>query len=455
MMTRPPRLPSSGSDVVNNSERPPDGGLARTLYGDIASGGTTAATALSDAAFIARMVDVEENLALAVGDAGLVDTTTASATAQLIAEITFDSADLVALAEASVAGGNPAIPLARRLKAAATDSGLGVSAVHRGATSQDIIDTALVLCLRDAGDVILATTGDLITDLAGLARTYRATPVIGRTLGQQAVPTTFGVIAAGWVRQVAAASTRLRDVLADLPVQYGGAAGNLAATAPSGLSVHAALARRLGLADSPVVWHTDRLPLVQVATALAALAGSVRKIAGDVIVFSATEVGELRESTPGGSSAMPHKANPAAAIAADGYARRTPALAATMLDCMDQRMQRATGAWHAEWQTVRDLAAATAGAVNRTRASIDGITVDTDAMRRNLALTDGAVLAEALGRYVPRGDIDRAVADGTLGELMEQAHRDHGFSTDPADHTGHAADIVDAVLNDLKGTPHE
>ncbi|WP_420100341.1 lyase family protein [Corynebacterium sp.] len=445
---------------MNDSGRTPGDGLARTLYGDIASGDTTAATALSDAAFVARMVDVEAALALAVGDAGLVDTTTASETARVIAETTFDGADLVALAEASVAGGNPAIPLARRLKAAATDAGTGVSAVHRGATSQDIIDTALVLCLREAGGTILATADELAADLAGLARTYRTTPVIGRTLGQQAVPTTFGVIAAGWLRQTDAAATHLRDALADLPVQYAGAAGNLASTAPSGLDVHTALARRLDLADAPLVWHTDRLPLVRVATALAALAGAVRKIAGDVIVFSATEVGELRESTPGGSSAMPHKANPAAAIAADGYARRTPALAATMLDGMDQRMQRATGAWHAEWQTVRDLAAATAGAVNRTRASIDGITVDTDAMRRNLALTDGAVLAEALGRHVPRADIDRAVADGTLGELMDTAHRDHGFSTDPADHTGHAADIVDAVLDGVttrqeRTTPHE
>lgn len=438
------------SDVsdVNGHRHPLDGVLTRTLYGDVASSDTTAAAALSDAAFIARMVDVEAALASAVGDAGLVDAASAEATAELVGATTLDGDALVRLAEASVAGGNPAIPLARLLKDAATDAGLGTAAVHRGATSQDIIDTALVLCLRDAGHAILTTVGALTADLHALAREHRTTPVIGRTLGQQAVPTTFGVVVAGWLRQTAVAATRLRDVLDALPVQYAGAAGNLASTAPSGLAVHDALAARLGLRSTPVVWHTDRLPLVDVATALAALAGAVRKIAGDVIVFSATEVGELRESAPGGSSAMPHKANPAAAIAADGYARRTPALAATMLDAMDQRMQRATGAWHAEWQTVRDLAAATAGAVNRTRASIDGITVDTAAMRRNLALTDGAVLAEALGRHVPRAEVDRAVADGTLGELMEQAARDHGFSTDPADHTGHAADIVDAVLDD-------
>lgn len=426
----------------------------RTLYSDLASGDTTAADAVSDAAFVARMVDVEAALAHAVGDAGLVDPATAEATADLIASTTFDGEDLTALAEASIAGGNPAIPLVKRLKAAATDAGLETAAVHRGATSQDIIDSALVLCVRDAGAAILATAAELTDDLAELAGTHRDTPVIGRTLGQQAVPTTFGVIAAGWLRQTDAAASALRDALGVLPVQYGGAAGNLASTAPNGLSVHDALATRLDLASSPLVWHTDRLPLVQVATALAALAGSVRKIAGDVIVFSATEVGELREASPGGSSAMPHKANPAAAVAADGYARRTPALAATMLDAMDQCMQRATGAWHAEWQTLRDLVAATAGAVTRTRASIDGITVDTAAMRRNLELTGGAVLAEALGRYVPRAEVDAAVAGGTLRELMDKARAEHGFSTDPGDHTGHAGDIVDAVFNDRKGSTH-
>lgn len=425
---------------------------ARSLYGDLASGGAgaEAAAALSDDALIRNMVDVEAALARAVGDVGLVDEQTAEATAALISAVTFPVASI---AEESVAGGNPAIPVARHLKAAAKNEGLGVSAVHRGATSQDIIDTALVLCLRQAGHQILSTTAELNADLADLARVHRTTPVIGRTLGQQAVPTTFGVVAAGWLRQTDAAAEAVRTALDALPVQYAGAAGNLSSTHPDGLAVHRALAARLGLAATPLAWHTDRLPLVRVASALAALAGAVRKIAGDVITLSATEVGELRESTPGGSSAMPHKANPAAAIAADGYARRTPALAATMLDSMDQRMQRATGAWHAEWQTVRDLAAATASAVSRTRASIDGITVDTEAMRRNLGLTDGAVLAEALGRYVPRDQIDRAVADGTLGDLMDTAHRDHGFSTDPADHTGHAADIVDAVLADLKGKP--
>ena len=123
-----------------------------------------------------------------------------------------------------------------------------------------------------------------------------------------------------------------------------------------------------------------------------------------------------------------------------------------MLDAMDQRMQRATGAWHAEWQTVRDLAATTASAVNRIRASLDGITVDTDAMDRNLELTDGAVLAEALGKYVPRAQIDEAVVAGELQELMQTAAKKHGFSTSPADHTGHAGDVVDAVLRAVSNT---
>lgn len=429
--------------------------LPRTLYSDWASGDVTAMEPLSDMALMLRMLDVEAALAGAVADAGLVDAETADATVRLIAReaATLSGETVRTVAVASAAGGNPVIPLVRLLKGAAREAGIGTAALHRGATSQDILDTALVLCLAASASDILGTTAALAADLADLAVTHRDTPVIGRTLGQQAVPTTFGAVAAGWLGQVRGAGEELRRAVDALPVQYAGAAGKLSSTYPHGLIVHRALATRLGLAHTPLVWHTDRLPLVRVATSLAAVAGSVRKIAGDVTFLSATEIGELREAAPGGSSAMPHKANPAAAIAADGYARRAPGLAATMLDCMDQRLQRATGAWHAEWQTLRDLAATTAAAVNRTAASISGITVDTDAMRRNLALTDGAVLAEALARHVPRERIDRAVAEGTLGDLMEQAHRAHGFSTDPADQTGHAADLVDAVLRGTATTP--
>lgn len=417
--------------------------LSRNLYSDFASGDVTAMREVSDEAFVQRMLDTEAALARVVGTLGIVDSETVDATLEIIDAFPVNVADIGA---ASVAGGNPAIPLVKQLKAAAKEAGIPTSAIHPGATSQDIIDTALVLCLHSSIAHVLADLRLVRGILSDLARTHRATAVIGRTLGQQAVPTTFGAVAAGWLEAVDEASDDLRVAVGKLPVQYAGAAGNMAAAFPDGVRIHDALAEELYLSDRPLVWHTNRVPLVRVATALATVAGAVRKIAGDVVVHAATEVGELREATPGGSSAMPHKANPAAAVACDGYARRAPGLAATMLDSMDQRMQRATGAWHAEWQTIRELTGTTAAAVLRIRASLDGITVDTDAMDRNLRLTDGAVLAEALARYVPRAEIDAAVAAGNLPELMATVSREQGFSTSPDDHTGHATDVVDAVL---------
>ena len=294
--------------------------LSRSTYGDHAAGHTDAAAMISDAAFLFRMVDVEVALTLAAGDAEVLEEATAAQVAEVIAGVDVDPAET---GEAAVSGGNPAIPLVKQLKTAVKDAGLPVAAVHVGATSQDIIDTALVLCLRDAVGVTLATLDGLTGMLDDLARRERTTAVIGRTLGQQAVPTTFGLTAAGWFQQLDAATTELARAVDLLPVQYAGAAGNLAASSPHGLRIHQALAERLALPATPVVWHTDRTPVARLGGTLALVAGAVRKIAGDVVFLSATEVGELREAAPGGSSAMPHKANPAAAVAADGYARRT------------------------------------------------------------------------------------------------------------------------------------
>ncbi|WP_295625446.1 lyase family protein [uncultured Corynebacterium sp.] len=402
--------------------------LSRNTYSDLASGDAAPMRHLSDEAFLAAILEFEAALTRAAAaidadtdadadaetDADDVDGADARAVADLIDS--FDI-DVPAISRASAGGGNPAIPLVKALKERVRGEGLPVGLVHRGATSQDAIDTALVLCLRRAGSDIIDLAGNVGDLLADLTRTHRTTPIVGRTLGQQATPTTFGAIAGGWLHGIDAAVAELDRAVAGLPVQYAGAAGNLAAVHPRGPEIHAALADRLGLAVGPLSWHTDRTPMVRVATALAMLAGAARKIAGDVVFHSATEVGELREATPGGSSAMPHKANPAAAIACDGYARRAPGLAATMLDSMDSRLQRATGAWHAEWQTIRDLAAVTASALDRIRASLDGITVDADAMDRNLRLTGGDILAYADD------------ADG-----------------DPAAHLGHAPDIADAAV---------
>lgn len=377
--------------------------LSRSDYSDLAGGDTRAHRELSDEAFLRQLLTFERCLATAAGTVGLITPEQVSVAHTTIGDFKLD---VTAIAQASASGANPAIPIARALKEQATDP----AGIHPGATSQDAIDTALVLCLKAAGEPLQELLGEVGDLLVQLCREHRDTPMIGRTLGQQATPTTFGAVAAGWLEGVAGPAAQLRQVLAELPVQYGGATGTLAATHPHGLAAHDELARLLGLAATPLVWHTNRYPLVRVATALAALAGGVRKIAGDIIWLSATEIAELREANPGGSSAMPHKANPAAAVACEGYARRTPALAATMLDAMDSRHQRGVGSWHAEWPTIRELAAATASAVARLHASLDGITVDTAAMARNLG---GAATA--------------------------------------AQSVGHAGDLVDTVLNTREG----
>lgn len=349
--------------------------LSRSEYVDLAGGNTDVHGHLSDSAFLGQILRFERELATAAGHAGMLDGTQV-ATAH--ATIDGHQLDTAAISAESASGANPAIPIVKALKA------IDPTGIHPGATSQDAIDTALVLCLRQAGQPLLAQLNQVQELLAGLAIKHRDTKMIGRTLGQQATPTTFGTIAAGWLEGVAAGTAELEEALAELPVQYGGATGTLAATHPRGLEIHRHLAAQLELKATPIIWHTNRFPLIRVATALAATAGAVRKIAGDVIWLSATEIGEVREPSPGGSSAMPHKANPAAAVACDGYARRTPGLAATMLDAMDSRHQRGVGSWHAEWPTIRELTAATASAVARIHASLDGITVDRDAMTRNL-----------------------------------------------------------------------
>lgn len=376
--------------------------LSRSDYVDLAGGDTDAHVHLSDEAFLGQILRFERELATAAGSAGALDDAQVTTAHVTIDGFTLDVAEIAA---ASAAGANPAIPIAKALKA------IDATGIHPGATSQDAIDTALVLCLKTSGAPLLAQLGSVQQLLAELAENHRDTKMIGRTLGQQATPTTFGTIAAGWLEGVAAATDELYRTLAELPVQYGGATGTLAAMHPHGLEIHRHLAAGLGLRATPIVWHTNRYPLIRVATALATTAGAIRKIAGDIIWLSATEIGEVREASPGGSSAMPHKANPAAAVACDGYARRAPALAATMLDAMDSRHQRGVGSWHAEWPTIRELAAATASATARIHASLDGITIDQDAMTRNL-------------ESAPTGDQS----------------------------TGHAGELVDAVLNSWKET---
>ena len=352
---------------------------SRSTYSDIAGGDTAVHSLISDEQFLGAIVEFEKSLATAAYDCGYL---TESEHAAAVSAIDSYELDVEEISQLSAAGANPAIPIAKQLKALAGEE--GIKGIHTGATSQDAIDTALVLVFKRGVAELIDATSHTMRILAGLSELFADTPAVGRTLGQAAQPMTFGLIAANWLEVLHDACQEVERASALLPVQYGGATGTLAATHPYGVKIHDKLADILKLESHPRVWHTNRVPFARLASSLAVLAGAIRKIAGDIVFMSATEVGELREATPGGSSSMPHKANPAAAIAADGYARRAPGLANTMLEAMDSRMQRGTGSWHAEWASLRELVAVTASAQARLFASLNGIGINKEAMENNL-----------------------------------------------------------------------
>lgn len=381
---------------------------SRSTYSDIAGGITAAHHNLSDEQFLNAIVEFESALATAAHSCGVINDDEHAAALEALESYT---PDVEEISQLSAAGANPAIPIAKQLKALAGDA--GAKGIHTGATSQDAIDTALVLVLKRGVAELLDGCAHIIRLLAGFSKTHAKTPIIGRTLGQAAQPMTFGLIAANWLEVLDDACTDLERACDALPVQYGGATGTLAATHPHGLEIHDKLARVLQLESHPRVWHTNRVPFARLASSLAIVAGAIRKIAGDIVFMSASEVGELQEATPGGSSSMPHKANPAAAVAADGYARRAPGLANTMLESMDSRLQRGVGSWHAEWATLRELVAVTASAQSRLFASLDGINVHEENMAKNLIDTGTIGHAQDLIDDI----LDRA-------ELLDRPHRD-------------------------------
>lgn len=344
-------------------------------------GADRVAARLDDSSWIAALVAVEVALSHAAAEHGIVPAEHADRIEAAAATLDVDPG---ALGRAAVEGGNPVIPLVRLLRTAAGAAG---GSVHPGATSQDVMDTAAVLLAGWAGEIVLDDLRGAADAAAALAAAHRDTPMIARTLGQQALPTTFGLVAAGWCAGLDRARIRLGLVLDALPVQFGGAAGTLAALHPHGPAVAASLARRLRL-DDAAPWHTERTRIGELAGALAVAAGACAKPAVDVVLLAGSELGEVSEAAPGDSSSMPHKRNPIAAVTARAAARRAPGLAAVLLAAADHEHQRAAGAWHAEWQTLGDLLRATGGAASRLRASLDGLAVHPDRMATNLAPAD-------------------------------------------------------------------
>ena len=360
--------------------------------GTFARGG--AAAGVSDDAWFRALLDVESALAEAAARVGLVPRSAADAVAAVCADPA--RLDLAGVVAKAADAGNPVPPLVRVLQDAAGPE--ASVAVHVGATSQDVLDTALVLLARSAVRAIDADLAAAAEATARLAAAHRDDVVMGRTLMQQALPTTFGLKAAGWLAGLDGARVRLAEVVALLPVQYGGAVGSLAASSGSGLALRTALAEGLGLITTAAPWHTVRLPVADLAGALGAAAGVVATVAVDVVLLAQTEVGEVAEVSGGrgGSSAMPHKNNPVAAISARACARRAPGLVATLLGAMEQEHERSAGAWHSEWPTLTELLTAVGSAASWLTESMASLHPDTERMAATVAAAGEPRLAAAL-----------------------------------------------------------
>ncbi|AYC32440.1 3-carboxy-cis,cis-muconate cycloisomerase [Pseudomonas cavernae] len=344
------------------------------------------------------MLDFEAALARAEARVGLIPQ---AAVAPIAVACQAERYDFVALAQAIATAGNSAIPLVKALgRQVAAQSVEAERYVHLGATSQDAMDSGLVLQLRAAIALLEHDLAQLADALAVQAERHADTPLAGRTWLQHATPVTLGMKIAGWLGAV----TRHRQRLAELKprllcLQFGGASGSLAALGEQAWPVAEALAAELQLNLPEQPWHTQRDRLVEFAALLGMLAGSLGKLGRDLSLLMQTEAGELFEPAApgkGGSSTMPHKRNPVGAAVLIGAATRAPGLVATMLSAMPQEHERSLGLWHAEWETLPELCCLVSGALQQTLLLVPGLEVDAARMRANLDLTQGLVLAEAV-----------------------------------------------------------
>lgn len=422
-----------------------------------------AASKTGDHAYLRALLDAEAGLTRAQAALGLAPAEAAAAVTEAAVP---DRFGIRSLAARTPAGGNPVIPLVADLTEAVGEA-YGPY-VHRGATSQDIMDTATMLVAVRTLEPVLADLGRTERALAALAAEHRDTAMPGRTLTQHAVPTTFGLKAAGWRALVLDARDRVARVRDALPAQLGGAAGTLAAFQAFGTEDAAGLtqayAREVGLAAPALPWHTLRTPVADLAGCLALTAGALGKIAADVLTLSRTEIGEVSEGSGGGSSAMPHKANPVRSTLLMAAARRAPQLAATLYGSVAAEDERPAGAWHAEWEPLRDLLRMVGGAAAHAAGLAEGLRVHPAAMRRNLDATGGLIVSERLSAVLAPV-LGRARAKELLTELARRAHAEgrplrellaeeaelkdvelDDDLTDPAHYTGFAGSLTDRAL---------
>ena len=429
--------------------------------------GTPAMRAIfDDRALIARYVEVEVALARAQGRCGVIPT---EAAREIAARAKPEALDLDLLRQETETVGYPILPLVHQLAKMCGDAG---RYVHWGATTQDIMDSAVVLQLRDALALIDAELADLRAILVRLARRYRDTPMAGRTHLQQALPVTFGYKAAVWLAMFDRHAERLAQLRPRVLVgQFAGAAGTLASLGERGLEVQQAMMQELGLGVPTATWHVARDGFAEAVNLLGLLTGSLGKIAYDVMLLASTEIGEVQEpfvTGRGASSTMPQKRNPISSELILAVSKAVRQHAGLMLDALVQDLERATGPWHAEWIAIPESFVLTAGALHQAKFMLGGLVVDEPRMRRNLDMTSGLIVAEAvmmgLAPHLGRNQAHEIVyaacrsvnenggrlADvlAAMPEVVAQLDRQAiERLTDPANYLGAAQQMVDRVLS--------
>jgi 3-carboxy-cis,cis-muconate cycloisomerase len=434
------------------------------------------ASLFSAEAHVRQLLAFEAALARALARTGVIPQAAAEA---ITASCRVERFGVAALYREAASAGTLAIPLVRALTEQVAGDAAGF--VHWGATSQDAIDSAMMLQMREGLGLLEIGLLDLCAGCAGLAHQHRHTLMAGRTLLQQALPITFGLKAARWL---ALATRQVRALRAcrdqSLALQLGGAAGTLAAFGDAGLRVAEQLAEELGLPMPDLPWHAERDRVATIVTALGVTAGAMAKIAGDIVLLAQTEVAEVAEASApgkGGSSAMPHKHNPVDAIAALAAARLAIGTTPVVVSAMAHEHERAAGGWQAEWAAIPELFRYTAGAVERVRSAIVGLQIDPARMRANLDLSGGLVMAEsltmALAGHISRLEAQRVVKDTcsraqATGSTLHQAAlddphiraalspKDIGRALDPAGYLGSADALIDRALeryNEVRDSP--
>ncbi|WP_339100449.1 3-carboxy-cis,cis-muconate cycloisomerase [Pseudomonas atacamensis] len=405
---------------------------------------------------VQAMLDFEAALARAEARVGLIPS---SAVAPIATACDAGLYDFAALGEAIATAGNSAIPLVKALgKQIASSDAEAERYVHLGATSQDVMDSGLVLQLRQALALIEDQLAQLADSLAAQAQRFATTPLAGRTWLQHATPVTLGMKIAGWLGAVTRSRQRLQELKPRLLVlQFGGASGTLAALGAQALPIAKALAEELQLTLPEQPWHTQRDRIVEFGAVLGLIAGSLGKFGRDISLLMQTEAAEVFEPAApgkGGSSTMPHKRNPVGAAVLIGAATRVPGLVSTLFSAMPQEHERSLGLWHAEWETLPEICCLVSGSLQQARLLADGLEVDAARMARNLELTQGLVLAEAvsivLAQRVGRDTAHHLLEQCCKRAVAEQRHLRAVLADEPQV----TAELSGAELDDLLNPAH-